>query len=158
MTALGYYREYFGAKGMFENTPYDGIAQLLEKLKAEGYTLVIATSKPEEFTVQILRHFELEQYFSFVAGNTLDESRPTKGEVIAYIKAKYPDIGFENTLMVGDRKYDIEGAKQNNMRSIGVLYGYGSEEELINAGADRLASDLGDLHTKINQLIGYKEN
>ncbi len=151
--ALGYYREYFSAKGMFENILYDGIAALLNKLKTEGYTLIVATSKPEEFTVQILQHFALDGYFAFVAGNTLDERRPTKGEVIAYIKQQFPDISCGNALMIGDRKYDIEGAKHNNLKSIGVLYGYGSENELVNAGADVLAYDLKDLYVKIRQLM-----
>ncbi len=143
--ALQYYREFFRATGMLQNTPYDGIAALLEELQTRGYTLIVATSKPEEFSVQILHHFGLDNYFSFIAGNTLDESRPTKGEVIAYIKDYYRDINSENTLMIGDRKYDIQGAAQNGLMCIGVLYGYGSREELQQAGATALAADLHDL-------------
>ncbi len=151
--ALAYYREFFRAKGMFQNTPYDGIDTLLQRLQNEGYRLMIATSKPEEFTVQILRHFDLEKYFVFVAGNTLDESRPTKAAVIAYIKERYPDICGENALMIGDRKYDVEGAGQHGLDSIGVLYGYGTREELIGAGAAALAKDLQEVYTGIKRML-----
>lgn len=151
--ALGYYREYFSVNGMFENIPYEGISALLEDLQKQGYTLLVATSKPEEFTVQILQHFSLDRYFAFVAGNTLDESRPTKASVIAYLRDKFPDIGAENALMIGDRKYDIEGAKQHGLSSVGVLYGYGSREELEQAGATALAGDLDELAGEIGRLL-----
>lgn len=151
--ALAYYREYFGDKGMFENAPYDGIAELLETLRDRGYTLLIATSKPEEFTVQILQHFSLNRYFSFVAGNTLDESRPTKASVIAYLRERYPDIAADNALMIGDRKYDVEGATQNGLPSIGVLYGYGSREELEAAGATAIAENLKELLANIEKML-----
>ena len=151
--ALGYYREYFGVKGLFENIPYEGILSFLKALQEEGYTLLVATSKPEEFTVQILQHFSLDSYFSFVAGNTLDESRPTKASVIAYLREKYPDICESNALMIGDRKYDVEGAKEQGLRSIGVLYGYGSYEELAQAGATAIVSDLNELMGEIRRLL-----
>ena len=151
--ALGYYREYFSVKGMFENTPYSGIAAFLEGLSNNGYTLLIATSKPEEFTVQILQHFSLDKHFAFVAGNTLDESRPTKASVIAYLREQYPAICAENALMIGDREFDIEGARQNGLASIGVLYGYGSREELESSGATALAADLDELTAEIRRLL-----
>ncbi len=151
--ALKLYREYFSVNGMFENVPYDGIAAFLEKLKSRGYTLLIATSKPEEFTVQILQHFSLDKYFAFVAGNTLDESRPTKASVIAYLRERYPAINATNAVMIGDRKYDIEGAKQNALPSIGVLYGYGSREELETAGATAVVADLEELLAAIERLL-----
>ena len=151
--ALRYYREYFSVKGMFENTPYSGIAAFLEGLSNKGYTLLIATSKPEEFTVQILQHFSLDKHFAFVAGNTLDESRPTKASVIAYLREQYPAICAENALMIGDRKFDIEGARQKGLASIGVLYGYGSREELESAGATALAADLDELTAEIRRLL-----
>ncbi len=151
--ALAHYRTYFGDRGMFENVPYDGIAALLESLQRKGYTLLIATSKPEEFTIQILQHFSLDKYFAFVAGNTLDESRPTKASVIAYLRERYPEICAKNAVMIGDRKYDIEGARQNSLPSIGVLYGYGSHEELETAGATAIAADLAELLSVIEQLL-----
>lgn len=151
--ALWLYREYFGVKGMLENTLYDGIAALLEKLQNDGYTLLVATSKPEEYTVQILQHFGLDSYFAFVAGNTLDESRPTKASVIAYLRERYPAICAENAVMIGDRKYDVEGALQNGLPSIGVLYGYGSREELEAAGATVIVDNLEGLLAAIKQLL-----
>ncbi len=151
--ALRYYREYFGDKGMFENTPYEGIASFLNDLQKKGYILLVATSKPEEFTVEILQHFSLDRYFSFVAGNTLDESRPTKASVIAYLREKYPDIRADNALMIGDRKYDVEGAKLHGLRSIGVLYGYGSREELTQANATAVVENLDELAEAIHRLL-----
>ncbi len=158
LKALQYYREYFREKGMFENIPYTGIEEMLQNLRKQGFNLMIATSKPEEFTVEILRHFHLDNYFLFVAGNTLDESRPTKGEVIAYLKQQYPMISSENAVMIGDRKYDIEGAKENALPSIGVLYGYGTREELQQAGADAIAHDIQDLYYQILHVFGGLEN
>lgn len=151
--AVGFYREYFSDKGMFENVPYDGVRLLLSELRNKGYTLLIATSKPEEFSIQILRHFSMEEYFDFVAGNTLDESRPTKAEVIGYLKEHYPLMNVDNALMIGDRKYDIDGAISNGLPSIGVLYGYGSRDELERAGATALAADLEDLRYRIEKLL-----
>ncbi len=151
--ALGYYREYFSVKGMFENVPYSGIVALLKELCSKGYTLMIATSKPEEFTVQILQHFSLDRFFAFVAGNTLDESRPTKASVISYLRERYSAINADNALMIGDRKYDIEGAQQNGLPSIGVLYGYGSREELDAAGATAIVADLNELSVEIQRLL-----
>lgn len=149
--ALGYYREYFSSRGLYENELYPGIEPLLRTLRQAGYTLVVATSKPEEFTHTILRYFGLDGYFTFVGGNTLDESRPTKTAVIGYIREQYPDITGENTLMIGDRCYDIEGAHACGLPAVGVLYGYGSRQELETAGADALAKTPEELEEIIRQ-------
>lgn len=143
--ALLYYRERFSVKGLFENEVYAGIPQLLQSLRDRGVTLIVATSKPEEFTHRILEHFELADYFSFVGGNTLNEDRPTKEAVIAYVREHYPAITRENAVMVGDRKYDIAGAHSHGLAAIGVLYGFGDRAELEAAGADRLATDVAEL-------------
>jgi len=140
-----YYRERFSTIGMFENHVYEGIPELLSALKSVGYRLIIATSKPEEFTNIILHHFDLMQYFAFVGGNTLSEQRPTKDAVIRYVMDSVPDVTAENSIMVGDREHDIFGAKANGLRSIGVLYGYGDENELDAAGADRIVKTVADL-------------
>lgn len=137
--ALLYYRERFSVKGLFENEVYKGIPSLLQELKGRGANLMVATSKPEEFTHRILAHFDLTPYFSFVAGNTLDEKRPTKESVIRYILDTHPEMTAENTVMVGDRKFDIQGAAACGMPGVGVLFGYGSREELTAAGATALA-------------------
>ena len=98
--ATAYYRERFSVKGLYENEVYSGICELLQKLKDRGVELLVATSKPEEFTVRILEHFDLAKFFSFVGGNTLKEERPTKDAVIAYVKENYPEISRENAVMV----------------------------------------------------------
>lgn len=143
--AVAYYREYFSQKGMYENRLFPGIPQLLDALQKRGYTLIVATSKPEEFAQQILEHFGIACYFSFVGGNTLKEERPTKASVIAYIRMHYPDMTGDNTWMIGDRKYDVEGAGTFGIPTIGVLFGYGSREELEAAGASRLVNSVADL-------------
>lgn len=143
--ALLYYRERFSVKGLFENEVYDGIPALLERLRQAGATLMVATSKPEEFTHRILEHFDLAKYFSFVAGNTMDEKRPTKESVIQHILDTYPEITANNAVMVGDRKFDMQGAAAFGMPAVGVLFGYGSREELTAAGAAALAENPAQL-------------
>ena len=143
--ALLYYRERFSVKGLYENEVYPGIPEMLQDLKNRGVILIVATSKPEEFTVRILEHFDLAKYFDFVGGNTLNEDRPTKGAVIAYIRENYPDISGENTVMVGDRKYDVEGAHSHDLPAVGVLYGYGNQAEMEAAGADCVAETVEQL-------------
>lgn len=131
-TLLTLYREYFSTKGLYENTLYDGIKETLAALKKQGATLCLATSKPEGFAKEILRHFELYDYFDFIGGSTMEETRTKKEDVIAYVleEAKLPK---EDTLMVGDRVYDIEGAKIHSLPCAAVLYGYGDREELKDA-------------------------
>ena len=139
--ALTAYREYFGARGLFENTVYPAVPRMLETLRGAGYTLCVATSKPEEYAGQILAHFGLDGYFSLLAGNTLKEERPTKGAVIAYA-LKTLRLPPEAAVMVGDRAHDVIGAAENGVASVGVLYGYGSREELETAGAGRIAETV----------------
>ena len=147
MEAVTKYREYFAEKGLFENKVYEGIPELLQSLKAKGKHLVVATSKPEEYSIKILEHFNLSKYFDFICGSLMDESRSKKDEVIAYTleccKLGSPDKS--RVLMVGDRLHDIEGAKKNGLKSCGVLFGYGSREELENAGADYIVKDVNEL-------------
>ena len=149
---LKYYRENFIKEGIFQNEIYVGIEELLLKLKNSGYAIILATSKPEELAEQILEHFDIKRYFDFIAGNTLDEKRQTKREVIEHILNLYPEIERENAIMVGDRRYDVEGAAQCGIDTIGVLYGYGGAEELSTAGAKLLARSPEDVYTKILML------
>ncbi len=134
------YREYYADKGIYENKLYPGITAALARLKDAGRTLAVATSKPEMYAQRIIVHFGLSEYFTLVGGCMPDESRAKKAEVIAYVLAAL-GAAPESAVMVGDRKYDIEGAAANGVRSIGVLYGYGSAEELRQAGASLTASD-----------------
>ena len=142
--ALLYYREYFTDRGIFENVPYPGIGGCLADLRASGLRLFVATSKPEPLSLRILEHFDLLRYFEAVAGSTMDEQRTKKGEVIAYALSTY-GLDPAETVMVGDRKHDVIGARENGLPCIGVLYGYGSREELTAAGAAALAGDLTEL-------------
>lgn len=144
MDAITVYREYFRDKGIFENEVYEGVRELLENIKASGRKTVLATSKPEEFAVRILEHFDLAKYFDVVAGASMDEKRNKKGDVIKYAMEKGA-FRSENAVMIGDREHDIFGAKENGLDSIGVLYGYGSRQELENAGADYIAESVQDI-------------
>ena len=136
--AIGYYREYFRDTGIFENEVYPGIPELLGALRAAGKTLAVATSKPEVFAVRILEHFGLAGYFSETVGSELDGTRVKKHEVIAETLRR-TGAPKEDTVMVGDREHDVLGAKRAGIPCIGVLYGYGSAEELTAAGAAALA-------------------
>lgn len=143
--AIVYYREYFKDKGIFENEVYPGIVELLQQLKASGKKIVLATSKPEEFAIRILKHFDLFDYFDFVGGAYMDGVRNKKGEVIQYALESAGITDLSATVMIGDREYDIIGAKENGLDSIGVLFGYGSREELEEAGATYIAETVGDI-------------
>lgn len=148
--AVAYYREYYKEKGIFQNKVYDGIPELLACLQAEGKNLLVATSKPELFAKQILEHFGLSGYFYKIAGSDFEGRRDTKGKVIAYAlencqKQSYPAI------MVGDRFHDIEGANENNIDSIGVLFGYGSRGELEQAGASYIVEEPKDILTCVKK-------
>lgn len=145
LKCVEYYREYFRDRGIFENQVYQGISELLCRLKAEGYVLVLATSKPEGFAKIILEHFDLAKYFDFVAGASMDESRNKKADVIRYAldMAKIEDRSL--ALMIGDRDQDMLGAKINGLDSLGVLYGYGSKAELEGAGATFIADGVEDI-------------
>lgn len=142
--AVEKYREYYGSKGVYENILYDGMEEFLKELTGRGIQVMLATSKPQVYAEKILKYFHIDKYFSFIAGSNLDLSRNKKEEVIRYV-IEENNLPLDEIVMVGDREYDIIGAKKNNIRSIGVLYGYGDIEELKNAGADYIASDLLDL-------------
>lgn len=143
--AVKFYREYFAEKGIFENRLYEGILPLLQSLEAAGKTLILATSKPEPFAEKIVRHFEIDRYLKHIAGATFTSDRCEKPDVIRYALEKAAITKLSETIMVGDRKYDISGAKANGIKSAGVLYGYGTKEELVGAGADFLAHTPRDI-------------
>ena len=145
LQAIEYYREYFKPKGMFENKVYSGVPELLNTLKQSGKRVILATSKPEVFSTEILKHFDLYKYFDFVSGATLDGTRSKKADIIAYALAEMRIIEKEKCLMVGDRAQDINGAIANGIDSLGVLYGYGDRAELENAGATYIAETVEDI-------------
>ena len=146
LKAVEYYREYFRDKGIFENKVYDGIENLLELLKNDGYEIILATSKPEEFAERILEHFNLIKYFDCVAGSAMDGSRIKKADVIMYAVEKHGVSDLKSCIMIGDREHDIIGAKATSISSMGVLYGYGSKNELTKAGATYIAENVRDIY------------
>ena len=141
--AIRVYRSRYIPTGMFENTPYPGIKELLETLKKENYTLYVATSKPEEMSVTILERFGLAPYFDRICGASIDSSRSTKDAVIAYLLEQ--SGAKEDMVMVGDTKYDVLGAKAHGIPAIGVNWGYGSVDEMEEAGAIGIADTMEQL-------------
>ena len=143
--AISWYREYFQDKGIFENAPYPGIADVLHALRGTGKRLLVATSKPEIFARRILERFGLIDAFEFVAGANLDETRTRKHEVIAYALETCGICEKDSAVMIGDREHDVLGARREGLDCIGVLYGFGSREELLGAGAIALAETVWDV-------------
>lgn len=147
--AVAFYREYYSTKGILENSIMPGMEQALVKLKAAGCRLYVATSKPEIYAVQILEHLKLADSFDLIAGDLLDGSRGSKELVIQHLldsSGISADIcGIKNTVMVGDRRFDIIGAKGLGMDNIGVTFGYGDREELEACGAMYIADTAEEM-------------
>ena len=147
--AVSLYREYFNETGIFENYIYDGIPELLEKLYNDGYTLAVATLKPTEAAKRILAHFDLAKYFTLVAGSDPTKTNETKADIIANAIKMLNIEDKSLAAMVGDREHDMFGSTDNGIDSIGILYGYGGEEELTNAGAKMIAKTAADVYDLI---------
>ena len=147
--AVAVYRERYVPIGMFENTPYPGVREMLESLVSAGHTLYVASSKPEWMCVEILKHFDLAGYFKMICGATMDTSRTNKEAVIEYLIQENGKTG--NMIMVGDTKFDVLGAKFHGIPCIGVSWGYGSVTEMQEAGAMSIAETMTELQ---NLLIG----
>lgn len=145
LQAVKFYREYFSTKGLLENEVYCGVNDLLQNLKENGKTLIVATSKPQPFTDRIMEHFDLTKYFDFIAGSNMDTSRSKKAEVIEYALSECNIKDKSKVVMIGDRAEDIIGAQKVGIDSIGVEYGYGTFDELKNAGATYLIKDVKSL-------------
>ena len=141
--AVEKYREYYKTDGIFDNKVYQGMVECLQTLKDNGKKLYVATSKPEFFAKQIIEHFSLSKYFEYVGGSEFN-SREKKAEVIEYV-LKTNQIDNDDVIMVGDRKPDIIGAHENKIPCVGVLYGYGTEDELKQYQADYLVSTVEEL-------------
>ena len=140
--AVSYYRERFSDVGLYENGVYDGIGAVLTKLGAAGHRLFVATSKPHVFAERIIDHFGLRDHFERVFGSELDGTRVDKSHLLEYA-LKQASVDPARTLMIGDRSHDMVGAKNNGMKRIGVLYGYGSRDELLEAGAHHVCATPG---------------
>ena len=144
-TGVAFYREYYREKGIFEGYVYEGIEECLKRLKDAGKKIMVATSKPEVFAKMVLEKFGIAKYFDFIAGATIDEkTRSNKIEIMQYA---FDSCGVlpKDVIMVGDRLFDIEGAKHFGMECIAVLYGYGSREEFEQYGAEYIVSTPSDV-------------
>lgn len=147
--AVAKYRERFSEVGLFENEVYEGIPYMLKDLKEAGFTLAVASSKPTVFVERILEHFQIKQYFKVIVGSELDGTRVNKDEVVREALHRLfgeKPIDPQLVYMIGDRCFDVEGAKALNVESVGVAYGYGSMEELQEAKADYIVRSVGELH------------
>lgn len=149
--ALEIYRERFGKVGLFENELYPGLEDCLREFSRSGHRLSVATSKPTVYARRIVEHFGLTGYFCVVDGSELDGTRTDKTSLIAHILER-DGLDRGEVVMIGDRKYDMIGAVANEIPGLGVLWGYGSRDELRNAGASRLIEWPGDLPAVIKEL------
>lgn len=143
--AIAWYREYYRPYGVHENLLYDGVEEMLKCLHDSGKTILLATSKPEMFARQILEHFELDRYFHYIAGATLDGTRDHKADVIRYALECANVTPGEHIIMVGDRSYDVIGARLCGLDAVGVLSGYGNRRELEEAGARYIVEHIRDV-------------
>ena len=141
--AVEIFRSRYVPIGKFENTPYPGIRETLEALRAQGRKLYVATSKPEVTAREILEHFDLSRYFAEICGATVDKTRTSKEDVIAYLLSL--DACRENSVMVGDTAFDVIGAAAHGIPTIGAAWGYGKTEDMVSAGAAAIARSPEDL-------------
>ena len=162
--AVEKYREWFTPKGIFQNMIYEGIPQMLKALRESGKALAVASSKPQEFVEKILEHFAIREYFSVVVGSCMDGTRVQKEEVVEealrQLEAAAEDVNgsavpqvldVSSTVMIGDRKFDIEGGKEHGLVTVGVSFGYAQEGELEGAGADYVADTVEELEKVLMQ-------
>lgn len=151
--AIEFYRERFARVGMFENAVYPGVVEALEQLVADGHPLWVVTSKPEVYARQIVDHFELGPFFQRVYGSELDGRLVDKSELIRVVLAR-ESLEPADTWMIGDRGDDVRGGRANGVRTAAVLWGYGSEEELMAAEPDVLVRAIWDLRGVIDRMMG----
>ena len=158
LEALSFFREYYDNKGCFENRVYDNVEEMLKTLKAHDKKLMIATSKPEPMAIKVIEHFGLSDYFCFISGSMAETendlhysnlkgttARSSKEDVIRYALEKNGIRDLEHAVMIGDRRWDIDAAKNIGIDTIGVRYGYADEQELSNAGADIIVDKPMDI-------------
>ena len=147
--AIRIYRSRYIPIGKFENEPYPGIRELLEKLLDDGHTLYVATSKPEVTAIEILDHFDMSKYFSRICGASTDLVRNTKAQVIEYLLALSGNT--DNAIMVGDTAFDVNGAQAHGIPTIGVSWGYGEVADMANAGAIAIANTMDELYEALSR-------
>ena len=144
--AVENYREYFSVHGLFENDPYPHINEILADLKNKGYQIALATSKPEIYAKQILEKFDMAQYFDIIKGSKLNDRTENKTRIMKEAMDFFNDDDLTRYVMVGDRKFDMLGAKELGIDSIGVTYGYGSRQELEESQATIIIDDCIQLN------------
>lgn len=149
--AVAFYREVYSESGLLLCRAYEGIEELLRRLKEQGFILAVATSKPEIYARKILQNLGLDGYFTFIAGAEMKGKRTDKINVLKYC---IENLGIDpcEAIMIGDRYHDIEGAKHFNMRSVYVLWGFGNREEAEDYGADFICSDTEELYITLTSL------
>lgn len=149
--AVAVYRERFATVGLYENRVYDGVPEMLAGLRSAGFLLFVATSKPQPYAEAVLRHFSLDSYFGDVQGNDLGGRLDDKAELVRELLTRR-GLRADSSLMVGDRRHDIRAARENGLRSVGVTYGYGTEAELKEAGADYVVAGPAAVEALIKTL------
>ena len=147
--AVELYRSRYNTIGKFENHLYDGIPELLARLQEEGYQLLVATSKPEALSIEIMEHFGIAKYFHRICGASLDRSRSSKEDVIDYLLNENETA--EEIIMVGDTTFDIIGAAAHKIPGIGVSWGYGKVQDMIDAGASAIAYTTEELYALLTK-------
>jgi len=142
--AVVYFREYYAEKGIYENTLYEGIDALLKGIKSSGRLCILATSKLRRVATEVLAYLKIDRYFDEVAGSNPDGTLSEKDELIQHVieRGKY---NRAETVMIGDRKFDISGARKNGIDSIAVMYGYGTKEELEKAGPTYFSNSVSGI-------------
>lgn len=148
--AVAIYRERYNSIGKFENVPYPGMIELLQKLKDEGFKLYVATSKPEKTAIEVLDHFDMSGYFDEIAGATFDSSRVQKEDVIRYLLDKMEE-NDEGTVMIGDTTFDVLGAAELGIPCIAVTWGFGDEAEMQKAGAVSIVKEMDELYKEVSK-------
>lgn len=146
--ALALYRERYAETGLYENRLYDGITECLERLSGIAQSVHVVTSKPTVYSRRIIEHFGLKRYFDVVFGSNLDGSLSDKTELLQHV---LDSRGFapQDAVMIGDRRFDMIGARNHGIKALGVLWGYGSKQELESAGADGICSHPGEIHDHV---------
>lgn len=150
--AVSVFREYYNVTGWLQNEPYPGVKEMLETLREAGKTLYVATSKPEWMAKQVLEHFGLAGYFEMIGGGDDASGRYDKADVIRYVMRQSGFADGSSIVMVGDRRHDIAGAHKAGVPAVGVLFGYGSREELEGAGADWITESVQSLTELLKTL------
>lgn len=143
--AVKIYRKHYLENGIFKCSLYPNIVTLLRKLKELGYILVVATSKPQPYAIDILKHFNILDYFTFVSGASLDTKRSKKEDIIKYAMENLNIKDSSQIIMIGDRKFDVIGARKHNIDCIGVLYGYGNLQEFLDENCKYIVKDVLDI-------------